>query len=463
MSMDAIGLRWLTQTWLLNTDSATAPFAGVDYFPGRGRSFRTADGQERVEEELLLNLRGTPAEIREALGILQRLLNEAGHPPGSPPPGALLLYIQRSGETAPWESRIFGGRLELAGENFPRERQRHSQGVRLSLVRTDAWEYADPYAVPLSNTNASRTTSGLLVHNHFDATPGHENYAEVAAADAPGDLPARLRIEMKHIHKSGAALGSVYLHQLVENLSASLPNVLEGETAAPGSGVTRTLLSAAAYSGGQAARLEWSGSPAETELARWSLSGSFLAWAVNKPLRPMLRFAAVPADSDLWLGWQAVSGGQVVWNSPPLLIPPGQALVDLPALCLPPPPLVGPLGQAAPGGLDLLLTARKSVPAACSLEVDAIQLLPLNGWRRLLAARSLAYGQWLVDDGLEGAVYGLQPLYERIPGYTALGEPLLLHPGRLQRFYFLNFHGSQSLVDLNLTVQLTARVRRRWL
>lgn len=461
--MDAVGLRWLTQTWLLNTASATAPFAGVDYSPGRGRSFRTADGRERVEEELLLNLRGTPAEIRTALGTLQRLLNEAGQPPGSPPPGALLLFIQRDGETAPWESQVFGGRLELAGDHLQRERQRHSQGVRLILQREDAWEYTDPYAVPLSNTNASRTTGGLLVHNHFDSTPGHENYAEVAAADAPGDLPARLRIEMKHIHKSGAALGSVYIHQLVENLSASLPNVLEGETAVPGSGVIRTLLSAAAYSGGQAARLEWGGTPAETELARWSLSGSFLAWAVNKPLRPVLRFACVPASSDLWLGWQVVSGGQTIWNSPPLLIPPGQALVDLPALCLPPPPLVGPLGQAVPAGLDLLLTARKAASGACSLEVDVIQLLPLDAWRRLLAARTLDYGQWLVDDGPEGAVYGLQPLYERIPGYAAVGEPLRLHPGRLQRFYFLNFYGNQSLIDLNLTVQMSARVRRRWL
>ena len=103
--MDAIGLRWLTQSWLLNTESATAPFAGADYYPGRGRAFNTADGEERVEEELILNLRGTAAEIQAALATLQRLLNEAGNPPGSPPPGALLLFVQRAGETAPWESR----------------------------------------------------------------------------------------------------------------------------------------------------------------------------------------------------------------------------------------------------------------------------------------------------------------------------------------------------------------------
>ena len=344
---------------------------------------------------MILNLRGTAAEIKPALATLQRLLNEAGNPPGSPPPGALLLFVQRAGETAPWESRIYGGRLELLG-NIQRERQRHSQGVRLTLQREHAWEYADPYPVPLSNGNGSRVTGGLLVHNHLDATAGHDNFAEVAAADAPGDLPARLWIQMKHIHKSGAVLGSVWIHQLVENLAASLPNVLEGEAATAGSGVTRTLLTSATYSGGGAARLAWAASSSETELARWSISSSFLGWAANKPLRPVLRFAAVPATTDLWLGWQVVSSGQVLWSSPPVLLTPNQALVDLPALCLPPPPAVGPLGQAVLGGLDLLLTARKASAAACTLEVDAIQLLPLDGWRRLLASRTLstASGWW---------------------------------------------------------------------
>ena len=171
----------------------------------------------------------------------------------------------------------------------------------------------------------------------------------------------------------------------------------------------------------------------------------------------------MPATTDLWLGWQVVSSGQVLWSSPPVLLTPNQALVDLPALCLPPPPAVGPLGQAVLGSLDLLLTARKATAAACTLEVDAIQLLPLDGWRRLLAARTLSTGQWLVEDGWEGATYGLQPLIERIPGYTALGAPLTLHPGRLQRFYFLNFNGAESLIDLNLTVEMVCKVRRRWL
>ena len=138
--------------------------------------------------------------------------------------------------------------------DIQRERQRHSQGVKLTLQREHAWEYADPYPVPLSNGNGSRVTAGLLVHNHLDATPGHDNFVEVTAADAPGDLPARLWIQLKHIHKSGAVLGSVWIHQLVENLAASLPNVLEGEAATAGSGVTRTLLTSATYSGGGAAR-----------------------------------------------------------------------------------------------------------------------------------------------------------------------------------------------------------------
>ena len=462
MSTDAIGLRWLTQSWLLNTEAAPAPFAGVEYSPGRGRAWQAADGEAGIEEELVLNLRGSAAEIQAGLELLQRLLNEAGDPPGSPPPGALLLFVQRAGEAAPWESRIYGGRLELLGK-IQRERQARSQGVKLTLQREHAWEYAEPYPVPLSNGNGSRVTGGLLVHNHLDATAGHDNFAEVSAADAPGDLPARLRIEMKHLHKSGASLGSVWIHQLVENLAASLPNALEGEAATAGGGVTRTLLSSAAYSGGAAARLEWAATSDEHELARWSISSSFLGWAANKPLRPVLRLVAAPTDGDLWLGWQVLGGGQVLWSSPPVLVTPNQALVDLPGLCLPPPPAVGPLGQAVLGSLDLLLTARKAAAAACTLAVDAIQLLPLDGWRRLLAGRTLSYGQWLVEDGWEGASYGLQPLIERIPAYTALGAPLTLHPGRLQRFYFLNSNGAESLIDLNLTVTMSCKIRRRWL
>ena len=167
--MDAIGLRWLTQSWLLNTESATAPVCRRRLFPRARPGLQHGGWGERVEEELILNLRGTAAEIQTGLGTLQRLLNEAGNPPGSPPPGALLLFVQRAGETAPWESRVYGGRLELLGD-IQRERQRHSQGVRLTLQREHAWEYADPYPVPLSNGNGSRVTAGLLVHNHLDAT-----------------------------------------------------------------------------------------------------------------------------------------------------------------------------------------------------------------------------------------------------------------------------------------------------
>lgn len=463
--MDVIGLRWLDQTLLLNSESATPPFAGLDYFPGCGRAFTLPDGREGIEEELILNLRGEPAEIQAALARVQRMLGEAGHPPGSPPPAAWYLFVQRAGETAPWESRILGGRLELdlPGSNPAWQRPRQSQGVKLTVQREHAWEYSDPLEVPLSNRNGVRQVGGLLVHNHQDATAGHDNFVEVLAEDAPGDLPARLWMQLKHNQKSGASLGSVYIHQLVENMSASLPNVLEGEAAAPGSTVSRTLLASAACSAGAAARLTWPATSSETEVARWSLGSSFLAWAANKPWRPVLRFASAPAFTDLWLAWQVVSGGQLLWSSPPRLLTPGQALVDLPGLCLPPPPAVGLLEQAIVGGLDLLLTARKAAPGECTLELDAIHLLPLDGWRRLLSARPLSFGQWLVDDGWEGATYGLQPPIERIPGYTGLGERLRLHPGRLQRFYFLNFQGAESLIDLNLTVSLSCRVRRRWL
>lgn len=458
--MDTYGLTWLEQVFPFNGPSAEAPYAGVDYRPGSGRRYCSPAGEECVEETLILNLRGRDAEIGAALSNLQRLLNEVNHPPGCPSPGRPGLFIQRPAEAAPWISPLLGGRMEIPG-NPGRERAAGSQGIRLVLQRPDYWQSAAAVELPLSNTGGSRVTGGLRISNHLDA--GHENYVEVAAEDAPGDLPAPLRIELQHIHTSGAGLGDVFVHQLIENLSASLPNVLEAEAAAPGSGVSRSLLTSASASGGQAVRLGWNAAPTPAELLRWTLSPAFLGWAARKPLRPMLRFSAPPAETDLWLGWQVFSAGQSVWSSPPALIPAGRALADLPGLILPPLQSLGETAAALFSSLELALTACKSSPAACSLDLDCIHLMPLDGWRRLFTARPLMYGQWLVEDGIEGATYGLQPLVERLTGHVGVGAHLMLHPGRRQRFYFLNTTGTEARIDLDLTVKLICQPRRRHL
>ena len=458
--MDTYGLTWLEQVIPFNGSSVVAPYAGVDYRPGSGRRYCSPAGEDCIEETLILNLRGGDAVISQALSSLQRLLNEVNHPPGSPSPGRPGLFIQRPAEAAPWLSPLLGGRMEIPG-NPGRERIAGIQGIRLVLQRPDYWQSAAAVELPLSNTGGSRVTGGLRISNHLDA--GHENFVEVAAADAPGDLPAPLRIELQHIHTSGAGLGDVYIHQLVENLSASLPNVLEAEAAAAGSGVSRSLLTSATESGGQAVRLEWNAAPTPAELLRWTLSPAFLGWAARKPLRPLLRFSTPQPEMDLWLGWQIFNGSQAVWSSPPVLLPAGRALVDLPGLILPPLQSLGETGAALFSGLELVLTACKTSPAACSLDLDFIQLLPLDGWRRLFASRVLEYGQWLVEDGIEDATYGLQPLVERLPGHVGVGERLMLHPGRRQRFYFLNTTGAEARIDLDMTVKLSCQPRRRHL
>ncbi len=301
-------------------------------------------------------------------------------------------------------------------------------------------------AEPLNDelAGASATLLGPCAH-----------HVEIALADVPGSLPAPVRLEFTPADAgAGALTRDLWVGHSAFSDVASLNTLLEGESA-PFTDGTRT--ADPACSAAQYMAHSWSGT-SETRLSSIPLDTALLNAAGGNPFLALARLQTATAYTDLWirLKIEATAGGTVLWAGTPVLLSTTCVLQELGTVQLPP-YLVG-AGDLQP--VVLSLYAKRYTAGSHTLALDYIQLLPLEGFRRLVALGSgLTHAQTLVDDGVEGHLF-VTEAGSKVQSYIGYGDPILLWPLVNQRLYLAQSNpAGASLLARSLIVRAWYRPR----
>jgi hypothetical protein len=110
--------------------------------------------------------------------------------------------------------------------------------------------------------------------------------------------------------------------------------------------------------------------------------------------------------------------------------------------------------------LNLELAAQAVGAGGHSIEVDAVTLLPLDGWRKYSPLMNSLAGLALRDDCardlVQSPTFAQQAFAPEGPGYW-------LPPGRAARLYFLIGQRTLATVGLTSTLKVSYRPRRKGL
>jgi hypothetical protein len=339
-------------------------FGGAALMPSAGEG-------ALVEQVVMVQFKGTQAEIEAAQALLGRALEDAAEQATRPAgrPVYLECQVESGGEF--WRSQILSGRLELVGAGVD-QRPDGKQAGKLILQRANWWEACTELTLFANQT----------VYNHYDSHGGHRNWAEdVMGPEGDQDLPGSVRLVYSLVSSITAPLG-----MLVSQAKNYGGFFYEGEEGVVGAGVTGTLTADANGSEGNYFNLAWNGST-ETRLWHMELDTSAVGAMGGGTYRPVIRLGAsisVAASEKMWARWEIVQvfGGStetVVYESPGAYLEPSRCMLFGPALMLPPWSM--DWATTAPV-LRLVLKVTAAGGGAHALALDWVDFAPLDGWRQ---------------------------------------------------------------------------------
>lgn len=351
------------------------------------------------------------------------------------------IQIQIDSEASTWRSEILNGALRM-GEGALQDWIGKKVEAQLIITRRYFWEGPEK-ELQLSTSAQSAATGGRTIYNHDDV--GEDNYVQIAAAQVGGVLPTPVKLTLQNT--TGGAVGYRNLYLAVNAFSdpTGFIHILEGENRKTGYG---TVTGDANQSGGNYNAYSFT----NTGEIQWVLGSSLLTDTQGRWFRLLMRAVS-------WTGTNIYvkpvikekNGLITLWESPVeyKLGTSGTQLVDLGAAPLPP----GNYG-AVWGDATLSLVVRAT--GAGSLNIDFIQLTPLDSYRHLvMLGNNVTNNLSITDDGIENVVY-----MEDGPIFSPKGKPLMVFPNRVQRLIVLQDTGSASNITQTFSIRAYIRERR---
>ena len=368
------------------------------------------------------------------------------------------LYIQMSSDAEVWRSEIVSARLQM-GDDTLRLWGNNGAEVMLIVTRRPFWETVDEVELPLDNSSAGgKATGGVTIYNHDDATTGHDNWVEVAAADVVGNLPAPLRLKITNT--SGSTLLTNYFYQAVNAHFAptTFAHVVEGE----GAYGTSTVADANSSGTSGFGRASWVGAINHNlYLMGWTIANAKLIQTAGGFFRVLARFANTPPTGiELRLSVKADPPPALLttlWQGPKMTAT-GNKLQDLGVLQLPP----GASSQNH-GDIGLLLTAEYG--GTGQLDVDFLHFTPANSTRTIKQAGfELLAGDAVINDGSEKRVYMLKSATStEFNIFESYDSALYVWPNQDQRIILLHDEGAAMVIARTWLVEAWYRPRRNTL
>ena len=365
------------------------------------------------------------------------------------------LTLMRAPLRIPPNSRVVGSVQE------DRKTTLHN-GIVTYRLETDivlthsVWEADSEIAVPLlSFATSPKTANPVTIHNHTDS--GHGHYVDIAAADVIGDCKVPLRLVIVNTTASNQD-SIVYVAHQWRGVPASIPSVLEGESATNVYGFTITPTVDATCSNGNYGAWVWAVDGWVT--AKWALSAAQVQALAGGKARFLARFKTLPASGILSTVNLHLPGNTTAYHPQPAeqwtTLSTTHYLQDLGSLSIPP----SLAGVSSLGALDLTLSFQ--ITGGSTIDLDFLALIPCDSFRCLKAVTTGAVNtDTIMIDDIAGEQYIQAAGGTRTGRLVSTGTPIMLMPGKRQFLYFLfenNVPGME--IDRSHTIQAWYRPRR---
>jgi hypothetical protein len=267
---------------------------------------------------------------------------------------------------------------------------------------------------------------------------------------------------------SSGTVGAIYIGVNSSGTPNSFTHFIQAEASTFGGAAVAD----AEASGGNALDITLPVAGAEAEVARWALDGpSQLKEGAGRYFRVIGRFAIVSAGGGIPLTslvpfavrLKIMSGTNVIWTGPRVIIRANYALRDFGVIPLPPASL--PFTEAFTlSPLNLSLWGDSMSGSTKVVSLDALQFTPLDSYRTFeMAAEGLTNGRTLHDEPHRGYLfqYDSSDGNNRSNVFTASGTWIWLRPGQATRIIFLTSltDGTASIGKI-LDLSISYRARR---
>ena len=380
--------------------------------------------------------------------VLQRLMEAAKERQRTRTGAKVYIRYQIDGSSDIYRSEILTGRVELVKGAMSIWGNQHLP-IRIHITRRYFWEHVDETELQLaSQASGTPATGGKTIHNHKDS--GQGNYVEIAAAQVVGAIPAPVRIRLQNNTGSTQDYRNVYLAVNANSSPSTFSHIIEGENfdaGGVGAPVNNTTNSSDAYVSGS---FNTTG-----DYFKWVLSAGLLSVTRGRWFRLMARFHGYSAQAYIRPIILDNDGFISLYRGDEVLLPASQTeLIDLGMVPLP------PAGYDSAAGAHMLGLYCRSVSGSATLNLDFIQLTPVESYRHLvMRGNDVANGDAIEDDGPEGRAYhDLAGAHHYI--MSPRGASLTVFPNLIQRIYVLHDEGFSANIDNSFLVRAYYRPRR---
>jgi len=305
----------------------------------------------------------------------------------------------------------------------------------ITWYRVPFWERSTLTQIPLANSSSTSTTDNLTVNNRNDGSG--ENWANIAAADVIGDLPAPIHVQMLNATTDADATDEIYIFHNINSTPFSFVHTIEGESSTNASSTTDANSSAGAYG-----TFTWAVTT-ETKIAEWPIASSDLDDMAGGRFAIVTRWPAVFPYTDCYLRWRletAANYSELAAGDLELVAPTTDTSNQR-ELNYFEPLRIDPVleNNTSILGVVLSLYALRS-STDNSIDMDYLQLSPISrssGWRYFKSIdQGVGIDETFVHDDVSGFTYKLDSSGLKSPEFTSYGGPILLKPNTDQRLYF---------------------------
>ncbi len=412
------------------------------------------DQAETISDQFTVLVEGSSAsDLRDKIAAVSLMIEHARRHKDDA--AAAWLYFSVDNTDTEGMTKLTNG-LVLYDKSLVKEWGRNKVRLTVVLEHKPWWDSHNEVQVPLTNGNGTRNTSGLTIYNHDDGgtSPAHDNWVSIDAADIIGDMPGRTRLEVVNTY----ATNRLYTLWIGHNWSDSdnHDHILEGEDSTIGSDIAD-----AGDSNGYYCQ-----SPLitgyEQDIYKWTLSAAYLNACQGGYFKILARWHGSPR-TDVKYRLKLEFAVTHIWQTGQITLDTSRGLQirDMFTLRLPP----WLLGQSSLASLDLVMSGFQNTGSSINLNLDFIQVTPLDGWRLLeCSGYGVLQNSRMVDDGVNDVCYIDTGAGSDKAGYLVpYGSPIELYPGKKQKLYFLLHSniGNQAEILRTASVKLFYRPRRR--
>jgi hypothetical protein len=405
------------------------------HFGGDGSEL-TRPAWMNVTESIEILISGASVQaVRDKGNDIERLIGKARDNRRILSLERVYIQAQVSGETDVWRSEILSARLvwQDALDGIPK------LAARASIIITRRYYWEGPeVALPLASAVDSTATTPVRLYNDHDNSSNNYFAVGVSNSALAGQLPAPFRLHLVQAEASTVSVRDIYITNMAFVGTVSpFRRGTQNDLAHGATYTTANSTNAVAY--------------------RWTLSDSVIAAYAGRYARILVAFDAT-FDGYMQSGALLNAGGavgEIYRNSQVRGGAEGGRLLDTGSVPIPP-----GRDMPSPTGTAIGLWVQKA--GGITVNLRYIQMTPAGEgvFRRLYSWGGIPAAWTIVDDGISNTTYAVDTGGKSTPSVHGYHSPLMVFPGRTNRFRVL-YHTATGLGAGNeLTAQAWIRPRR---